>query len=261
MPARLPHRVSLALLLAAAVAVCAGAAPPARAEVGGNEVLPVCGTGSFASFVVNEGEVNGANFSGAWETGVLGQGIFVGIGLVDDCAFQEATGSHEVCEPGGCSQEPEFEATVSGSAVPDTVDAAGGDEQVVNLSVSGTKLTGWAPCYPGDTDSQGFCPSSLWASSPTFPQGIMIYRYAGANGNFSGPWDVSIGGETPGFQLRANHECAFTAVTCSYTVVFTRDPAGTLSVTKDVQLVLAIPWISPSGGGYQFIAVPMLVQL
>jgi hypothetical protein len=286
--------VLCATLAALGLLAAALASPTARAADAEHGVLPICNptTSADPAWDVD------AFFSGdrdpeyvtedtqdpaaAWTTVM---------GLANNCAYQSYFTSELICDDmNNChrSDVQDFHALPVAAVFPDTIDAAGGDDQVVKITVPGTTPAadgvtpgvGWAACYPGATWYQEVsvtgCDPDGWqyignpnpyytGTTDSFPmrEGDMVYRPRSPGGNFTGPWVASWGKASPGFHLQhvGSDPCTTDDATCKFRVVFNRDPTGQLQVTQDMQVLVQVEATYATGEGSvgSMLAIPMLV--
>jgi hypothetical protein len=272
------------LVVVLMVVVCGvgAAASHARAETAEEGLLPICAPSSFADPAWNPVSENTS-------VGITDQ--FVGMGLAQDCAYQSYYDNELICDgEGNChpSDIGVYHPFVPGVAFPDTFDAAAGDHQRVTITMPGTTPypgssspgVSWGACFPGfkwheplvltGCDPNGWHynseeNTSLPSSTDSFPApgGAMIYRPRSVGGNFTGPWTASFGDASPGFHLQhvGSTLCTSASTSCEYELDFTRDPAGQLQVTQDMQVVLELPATKVNGEDpiTSTVAIPMVV--
>jgi|GEM_PF-6723128 len=290
----LPAAAPFALCACLAALAAALAAPTARAADAEYGVLPICDpiTSADPAWDVD------TFFSGSLDSQYViedtqdpAAGWSTVMGIANDCAYQAYFTSDLVCDDmNNChrSDVHVFHALPAATAFPDTIDAAGGDEQVVTITVPGTTPSpngvtpgvGWAACYPGATWYQEVsvtgCDPDGWqyignpnpyytGTTGSFPmyEGDMVYRPRSPGGNFTGPWVASWGKASPGFHLQhvGSAPCTTDDASCKFKVVFNRDPTGQLQVTQDMQVLVQIEATYATGEGpaESELAVPMLV--
>lgn len=213
-------------------------APGASAATDG--VAPVCGTAWGAAewygtypFADTYNEITGQK--------QYVDGYYVARGTLHECASQMYEHTVYQCANQSCSWAFSGFRPFTANAVPNVIDAAGGDEQTITVTLPQAVNVYWGQCLPRGGLGTVTCPSD--AVNPAH-SGTVLFRARDADGLFRGPWtaaqtDQYSGFASPGFQLRkVGAACANNATSCTYTVKFTRDTTNLPAVRKDIQLLL-----------------------
>lgn len=233
------------------IAFFASAATSPAAAVQTDSVLPVCApTFSEADWFGGTPTTRMAKVTGAPGETIGIDDVYVGRGTLSDCASQlYGTFGTNFVFLGFASPL----ITVSNSVI----DAAGGDEQTVTISVPGATSVFWPVCYPYQGGGSVTCPDT---SGPISNYGKMLSRPRAPTGFFDGLWTASWTSTTPGFQLQqVGTPCAFSATSCTYTVRFARDLTNLPLKLGDKQVLLQLPYlIGPQNNDVKS-AIPLLM--
>lgn len=232
-------RAALRLVALTGAIVTAGLASAPGAAAADDGVAPVCGTawnpasdwyGTYP-FADTFSQIQG-------QTQYVDQ-YFVARGTLHECAAQMYQHSVWTCTPAessNCSMAFSGFRAFTATAVPNVIDAAGGDDQTITITLSAAVQVLWGQCLPRSGLGTVQCPDG--ASNPAH-SGTILYRVRQADGLFRGPWTATQNNDNPGFQLqKLGAPCDIHATSCTYTVRFTRDTTNLPAVRKDVQLLL-----------------------
>lgn len=228
-------RRARALPAVIALSALAGLNAPASALSATDGVLPVCAvpTGPFGDWYGTPPPPNATTYQEIVGQKQFVEQYFVDRGLLRECAAQiyEHTVSNAFVD---------FRSFVT-NAVPNVIDAAGGDEQTVTVTMPNAVRVEWGQCLPRGGLGTVQCPDG--AVNPA-TSGTILYRVRQADGFFRGQWTAAQSStiaafQSPGFQLqKLGAPCSMTATSCTYTVRFTRDTTNLPAVRKDIQLLL-----------------------
>ena len=207
----------------------------ATAQAQGNDsanVLPVCS-------IVSTAEVwNSLDpltvFTGG-EPGVTSDSI--GRGLSFDCASQHRMIYRTENVEGGTKLVADhLEALSSTNAIPNTINPAAGNGQIITLSVGAGVIPNWPGCMPASAN----CPPAKYLTD-NFGKGVVFVRQRSADQTFKGGWTSAFQSYDPGFTLRRLPSCtSISQSTCDYELIFRTDFDGNPVFAYDTQLILKI---------------------
>lgn len=195
-------------------------------------ILPLCGSIPLEQWFANDPRAIFTDGETDAYSDTIGRGFYF------DCAAQLRLITRQ---ENGSAVADHLEQFSSTQALPNTINPAAGNGQIITLSAGANVVPTWPGCLP--VTSTKDCPPATYLTNG-FPPGTVYYRRRGSDGTFKGGWTVAVNSYFPGFTLRRMPSCAtISASTCDYEIVFPKDYNGAPTFGIDTQVVLKVGFI------------------